>query len=508
MAVHLPLSAEAQAEARSLMLASDNILKPADGHVVSMPSQDMILGLYYLTTVMDGAKGQGRVFSSYAEAQMALDLHEIDMQAEVLIRLPKDFVLPTGWEPREITVVDPEPGSPDVVKEERFHDGSVLFATSMGRILFNETLPVDYPFVNEQAKKKKLAKIVDDISTRYSTAQVAASLDALKDLGFTRAPWSGVTFAFSDVVEPPERNELVAQSEEEVAKINEQYDLGFYTEEDRRQAIIDVWTKCGEEVSKAIEKNFDPKNNLSIIVESGARGNMTQINQISGVRGLVNNPKGEIIPRPVESNYRRGLSVLEYFISEHGARKGLADTALRTAESGYLTRRLVDVSQDVIVREEDCGTKRGLTMRVADRDENGNLTLVKAADGGPYSRLLAADVIDRPTARPCCTSATTPVDGRAQRPGRARRRRGAGAFRPDLRVQARRVRQVLRLVAGHQHAGGRRRGRRHRRCPVHRRAWYSADAAFLPLRWCGRRVRYHPGSSPCHRAFRSPYPEG
>ena len=394
MAVHLPLSAEAQAEARSLMLASDNILKPADGHVVSMPSQDMILGLYYLTTVMDGAKGQGRVFSSYAEAQMALDLHEIDMQAEVLIRLPKDFVLPTGWEPREITVVDPEPGSPDVVKEERFHDGSVLFATSMGRILFNETLPVDYPFVNEQAKKKKLAKIVDDISTRYSTAQVAASLDALKDLGFTRAPWSGVTFAFSDVVEPPERNELVAQSEEEVAKINEQYDLGFYTEEDRRQAIIDVWTKCGEEVSKAIEKNFDPKNNLSIIVESGARGNMTQINQISGVRGLVNNPKGEIIPRPVESNYRRGLSVLEYFISEHGARKGLADTALRTAESGYLTRRLVDVSQDVIVREEDCGTKRGLTMRVADRDENGNLTLVKAADGGPYSRLLAADVID------------------------------------------------------------------------------------------------------------------
>ena len=363
MAVHLPLSAEAQAEARSLMLASDNILKPADGHVVSMPSQDMILGLYYLTTVMDGAKGQGRVFSSYAEAQMALDLHEIDMQAEVLIRLPKDFVLPTGWEPREITVVDPEPGSPDVVKEERFHDGSVLFATSMGRILFNETLPVDYPFVNEQAKKKKLAKIVDDISTRYSTAQVAASLDALKDLGFTRAPWSGVTFAFSDVVEPPERNELVAQSEEEVAKINEQYDLGFYTEEDRRQAIIDVWTKCGEEVSKAIEKNFDPKNNLSIIVESGARGNMTQINQISGVRGLVNNPKGEIIPRPVESNYRRGLSVLEYFISEHGARKGLADTALKTANSGYLTRRLVDVVQDVIVSEHACGTVDGIEIR-------------------------------------------------------------------------------------------------------------------------------------------------
>ncbi|RSX53422.1 RNA polymerase beta' subunit [Bifidobacterium goeldii] len=394
MAVHLPLSAEAQAEARSLMLASDNILKPADGHTVTMPSQDMILGLYYLSTVMDGAKGQGRIFSSYAEAQMALDLHEIDMQAMVLIRMPKDFVLPAGWEPGEVKVVDPEPGSPDVVHEERFHDGTVLFATSMGRILFNETLPVDYPFVNEPAPKKRLSKIVDDIATRYSTAQVAASLDALKDLGFTRAPWSGVTFAFSDVVEPPERDQLVAESEAEVSKINEQFDMGFYTEEDRRQAVIDVWTKCGEEVSKAIEKNFDPRNNLSIIVESGARGNMTQINQISGVRGLVNNPKGEIIPRPVESNYRRGLSVLEYFISEHGARKGLADTALKTAESGYLTRRLVDVSQDVIVREEDCGTKRGLTMKVGEHDENGNLVLVKAADGGPYSRLLAADVVD------------------------------------------------------------------------------------------------------------------
>ena len=394
MAVHLPLSAEAQAEARSLMLASDNILKPADGHTVTMPSQDMILGLFWLSTISDGAKGQGRIFSSLAETQMALDLHEIDMQAKVLIRLPKDFVLPTGWEPGEVKVVDPEPGSPDVAREERFTDGTVLFATSMGRILFNEALPTDYPFVSEQAKKGVLSRIVNDISTRYSTAQVAATLDALKDLGFTKAPWSGVTFAFSDVTEPPARATLVAESEAQVSKINQQYDIGFFTEEERRQAIIDEWTKCTKKVSDAVEAHFDPKNNLSIIVQSGARGNMTQINQIAGIRGLVNNPKGEVIPRPVESNYRQGLSVLEYFISEHGARKGLADTALRTAESGYLTRRLVDVSQDVIVREEDCGTKRGLPMKVADRDENGNLTLVKAADGGPYSRLLSADVID------------------------------------------------------------------------------------------------------------------
>ena len=394
MAVHLPLSAEAQAEARSLMLASDNILKPADGHTVTMPSQDMILGLYWLSTVLDGAKGQGRVFSSIAEMQMALDLHEIDMQAKVLVRLPADFVLPTNWEPSEVKVVDPQPGSPEIVREERFKDGTVLFATSMGRLLFNETLPTDYPFVNEQAPKKVLSRIVDDIATRYSTAQVAATLDALKDLGFTRAPWSGVTFAFSDVTEPPERADLVAESEAQVNKINQQYDLGFFTEEERRQAIIDEWTKCTEKVSDAVVKHFDPRNNLAIIVQSGARGNMTQINQIAGIRGLVNNPKGEVIPRPVESNYRQGLSVLEYFISEHGARKGLADTALRTAESGYLTRRLVDVSQDVIVREEDCGTKKGLPMQIADRDADGNLTLVKAADGGPYSRLLSADVVD------------------------------------------------------------------------------------------------------------------
>ena len=363
MAVHLPLSAEAQAEARSLMMASDNILKPADGHTVTMPSQDMILGLYYLTTVIDGAKGQGRVFSSLEEAEMALDKHEIDMQAKVLIRLPQDFVLPKDWEPGEVKVVDPEPGSPDVVKEERFHDGSVLFATSYGRILFNGTLPVDYPFVNEQAPKKRLSKIVDDIATRYSTAQVAVTLDALKDLGFTRAPWSGVSFAFSDVIQPPELDEYIEKYEGEADKVNENYEIGMLTEEERRQELVDLWTKCTSEVSEAVEEHFDSKNNLAIIVQSGARGNMMQINQIAGMRGLVANPKGEIIERPIKSNFMEGLSVLEYFISTHGARKGLADTALKTANSGYLTRRLVDVTQDLVVTEQDCGTHDGALMR-------------------------------------------------------------------------------------------------------------------------------------------------
>jgi DNA-directed RNA polymerase subunit beta' len=270
----------------------------------------------------------------------------------------------------------------------------VLFATSYGRILFNETLPTDYPFVNEQVAKGKLSRIVDDIATRYPTAQVAATLDALKDLGFTRAPWSGVTMSFSDIVEPPEGNAIIKDYENQADKVNSQYDMGLLTEEERRQELINLWTECTDKVANAMRDNFHDDNNVNIMVQSGARGNWMQIRQIAGMRGLVANPKGEIIPRPVKSNYREGLSVLEYFISQHGARKGLADTALRTAESGYLTRRLVDVAQEVIVREEDCGTKRGLAMKVAERDEDGNLVLVKAADGGPYSRLLSTDVID------------------------------------------------------------------------------------------------------------------
>ncbi len=226
MAVHLPLSAEAQAEARSLMMASDNILKPADGHIVTMPSQDMILGLYYLSTVMEGAKGQGRVFSSLAEAEMALDLHEIDMQAEVLIRLPDDFVLPKAGSPAR-SRSSTRNGHDDSSRKSASTTAPCCSPPPTGRILFNETLPVDYPFVNEQVGKKQLSKIVDDISTRYSTAQVAASLDALKDLGFTRAPWSGVSFAFSDVVEPPERERVGRPVRGRGAKVNEKYDMGL-----------------------------------------------------------------------------------------------------------------------------------------------------------------------------------------------------------------------------------------------------------------------------------------
>ena len=394
MAIHLPLSVEAQAEARTLMLASNNLLKPADGHVVTMPSQDMILGLYWLTTVEEGEKGQGRIFSTIPEARMALDAGEITMNTLVLFRMPKDFVPSKNWEPGEVKVVDPQPGMPEVVKEERLQDGGFLFATTYGRILFNGTLPVDYPFVNEQVPKDKLKPIVDDIALHYPVAQADATLDALKDLGFNHGQWAGVTMAFSDIVTPPQRKAIIARYDELTQKINEQYEMGMLTEAERRQEVIDAWTKCTDEVASQMEENFGPHNDLNIMVRSGARGNWMQIRQIAAMRGLVTNPKGDIIPRPVKSNYHDGLSTLEYFISEHGARKGLADTALRTAESGYLTRRLVDVSQDVIVREEDCGTKKGIVIPIAERNDDGTLSVDKFADSSAYSRMLAEDVVD------------------------------------------------------------------------------------------------------------------
>ena len=420
MAVHLPLSVEAQAESRVLMLASNSILKPADGHTVTMPSQDMIIGLYWLTTTIDeqqeeveeakekyyaehpggerrfpeikDAKGQGRIFSSVEEARMALDRGQIDMQSKVLIRMGKDFVLPKDWEPGTLKV----PSTGGEVKEQRLEDGGYLFATNYGRLLFNSCLPVDYPFINCQVSKKILSKIVDDIALRYDTSQASATLDALKDMGFTRAQWSGVTIAFSDIKVPPEKEAVIKDYEGRAEKINGQYLLGYLTEPERRQELISLWTECTDEVAKDMEENFAPDNDLNITVRSGARGNWMQIRQIAGMRGLVTNPKGEIIPRPVKSNYRDGLSSLEYFISQHGARKGLADTALRTAESGYLTRRLVDVSQEVIIREKDCGTKRGIVIPIAAKDEEGGWTdrVEEFADASAYSRLLAEDVVD------------------------------------------------------------------------------------------------------------------
>jgi DNA-directed RNA polymerase subunit beta' len=335
-----------------------------------MPTQDMIIGLFHLTSQVDGGAGEGRAFGSVAEAIMAYDARELDLGARVRLRLP------------EAGVVE----------------------TTLGRALFNETLPEDYPYVDEPVDKKRLSAIVNDLAERYPKVQVAATLDALKEAGFHWGTRSGTTVSIADVVTPPRKREILESYEGKAAKVQGQYERGLITDDERRQELIEIWTQATNEIAKEMENNLPASNSIYRMVNSGARGNWMQVRQIAGMRGLVANPKGEIIPRPVKSNFREGFSVLEYFISSHGARKGLADTALRTADSGYLTRRLVDVSQDVIVREDDCGTDRGFVLPIAVAGSDGSLRKHDDVETSVYARTLAADVvIDGQTVLPAGT---------------------------------------------------------------------------------------------------------
>ncbi len=374
MAVHLPLSPEAQAEARILMLSSNNILSPANGRPITTPTQDMVLGIYNLTMVGDGPGEEIPAYSSLSEAVMAFDRGILGLQEPVRLRLtdvvpPEGWVAPEGW----------QPGDPFVLQ------------TTLGRAIFNEALPADFPYVDYQVDKKALGALVNQLADRYPKVDVAATLDALKELGFHWATRAGVTISIDDVVTPPQKAELLAAAEERASKVQAQYERGLITDSERRQELIEIWTRATDEVARAMQDHFPRQNPVFMMVDSGARGNFMQVRQIAGMRGLVANPKGEIIPRPIKSNFREGLSVLEYFISTHGARKGLADTALRTADSGYLTRRLVDVSQDVIIREVDCGTDRGLPVTIAEPGEGG-MRLVDNLDTSVASRVLARDV--------------------------------------------------------------------------------------------------------------------
>lgn len=378
MAVHLPLSPEAQAEARILMLSSNNILKPSDGRPVAVPSQDMIIGLYHLTTPRDGQKNEGHAFSSVAEALMAMDRHEIELYTKVKIRLEGDqFVAPENWEAPE----GYQPGD------------SVLLDCTVGQVLFNQALPKDYPWFSGVADKKGLGSLINDLAERYPMDVVARALDNLKNSGFYWASRSGVTVAVSDIATPAEKPAIMERYEKQAAAIQDDFEIGTIDDEERRQELIKVWTEATDVVAEAMRENLSSHGGLNTIyrmVTSGARGNWMQVRQIAGIRGLVSNPKGEIMPRPIKSSYREGLSVLEYFIATHGARKGLADTALRTANSGYLTRRLVDVSQDVIVREHDCGTRRGLVLPLIDEDGG----LHQDVETSIHGRTLAVDVKD------------------------------------------------------------------------------------------------------------------
>ncbi|WP_314075228.1 DNA-directed RNA polymerase subunit beta' [Rothia mucilaginosa] len=378
MAVHLPLSPEAQAEARILMLSSNNILKPSDGRPVAVPSQDMIIGLFHLTTPREGQKNEGHAFSSVSEALMAMDRHEIELYTKVKIRLDGDqFVAPEGWEaPEGYKAGDP-----------------VLLDCTVGQVLFNQALPKDYPWFSGVADKKGLGSLINDLAERYPMDVVARALDNLKNSGFYWASRSGVTVAVSDIATPAEKPAIMERYEKQAAAIQDDFEIGTIDDEERRQELIKVWTEATDVVAEAMRENLSSHGGLNTIyrmVTSGARGNWMQVRQIAGIRGLVSNPKGEIMPRPIKSSYREGLSVLEYFIATHGARKGLADTALRTANSGYLTRRLVDVSQDVIVREHDCGTRRGLVLPLIDEDG----ALHQDVETSIHGRTLAVDVKD------------------------------------------------------------------------------------------------------------------
>jgi DNA-directed RNA polymerase subunit beta' len=376
MAVHLPLSAEAQAEARILMLSSNNILSPAHGRPITSPTQDMVLGIFFLTMDRDGMKGEGRAFGSISEGMMAFDNRELDLQAPIELRIseavpPRGWVAPEGW----------ETGQPFRLK------------TTLGRALFNELLPLDYPYENREVAKQQLSAIVNDLAERYPKVTVAATLDNLKASGFYWATRSGVTVSVEDIVVPPKKAEILEGYEAQAAKIQKQYERGLVTKEERNQELISIWTKATNDVADAMQANFSKTNPIFMMVDSGARGNFMQMRQIAGMRGLVSNAKNETIPRPIKASFREGLSVVEYFVSTHGARKGLADTALRTADSGYLTRRLVDVSQDVIIREEDCGTERGIMMPIAAMGPDGVLIKDVNVENSVYARNTAEKVV-------------------------------------------------------------------------------------------------------------------
>lgn len=376
MAVHVPLSMEAQAEARFLMLAANNILKPQDGKPVMTPTQDMVLGCYYLTADEEGVQGEGKYFSSPEEAITAYQLGYIHIHAKIKVKMTKEI---------------------DGVKKSK------IIETTVGKIIFNEAIPQDLGYVdrtnpetafdleiNDLVDKSKLGKILDRVYRLHGPTKTAETLDKIKELGFRYSTKAAITVSVSDMVIPKEKEKLLKEADEMVSKIESQFRRGLISEEERYESIIRTWNMTTEKVTEALMASLDKFNPIFMMAHSGARGSKNQIRQLAGMRGLMADPSGRIIELPIRSNFREGLNVLEFFISTHGARKGLADTALRTADSGYLTRRLVDVSQDVIVREEDCGTDEGIYV---EEIREGNEIIERLADR-IIGRVAAEDVVD------------------------------------------------------------------------------------------------------------------
>ena len=377
MAVHVPLSAESQAEARILMLSTNNIFTPATGRPITEPAQDMVFGAYYLTLPIEEEVENPKVYRHVFEIENAVSDHLIGLRDAIQIRPLEGSSLDTRLESAGVDV----------------KGAGRSLVTTPGRVLFNEALPFGFRYVNELIGKNAvpIGTIVEEISASYSRQEVAESLDAIKSLGFRFATKSGLTISIDDIITTPEKAAILNKYEEQAAKVETNYRRGVIVDDERRQQEIEIWTNANKEVGDATDRamNAIPDNPIRQMVDSGARGNSQQIRQIAAMKGLVSNPRGEMIPRPIKSSFREGLSVLEYFISTHGTRKGLGDTALRTADSGYLTRRLVDVAQELIVKEFDCQTGRGMWIEHVAPDTRAQRAHLETKLWG---RVLAEDV--------------------------------------------------------------------------------------------------------------------
>ncbi len=358
MAVHVPLSLEAQMECRLQLLSVNNLFSPADGRPIVSPTQDIVLGLYYLSKERTGAKGEGHLFGSINEVKVAYWDGYVELHSRIKLRLNG----PVWGQEKPSLVIHPDAKDKSKKEEEiKIADANII-ETTVGRVFFNEVLPATYGFVNELLDKKRIGAVIADCYKRFGHHETVHLLDEVKALGFLKATEAGISIGMSDLTIPEEKSKIIAASKAEVAKVDDQYRKGIITGRERYNKVIDIWTHTTEQISDLVFKKMDQFNPVYIMADSGARGSKLQIRQLSGMRGLMAKPSGEIIENPITASFREGLTVLEYFISTHGARKGLADTALKTADAGYLTRRLVDVAQEVVVNIADCETVNGITV--------------------------------------------------------------------------------------------------------------------------------------------------
>ncbi|MBL7155141.1 MAG: DNA-directed RNA polymerase subunit beta' [Candidatus Portnoybacteria bacterium] len=366
MAVHLPLGKEAQAEAKNIMLSSNNLLKPATGEPVAIPTKDMVLGCYWMTKIEDDLLGQGKIFANPEEALLAKHFGYVHLRARIKVRLSSH----SEARPKNLKQ---NLRDPSLARSASFsQDNSNLVETSVGRIIFNEPLPSEIGFINKTMNSRELRQLISQLIDKSGVKKTALILDKIKRMGFKYAADSGISWSMDDLRIPQEKKSWLKEASRQVDLIQNQYENGLLTDLERKSRVIEIWLNVNEKISQRTRQVLDPRSSVFNIFDSGARGSWEQLNQMTGMKGLVINPAGEIIELPIKSSYKEGFNVLEYFISTHGGRKGMADTALKTATAGYLTRRLVDVCQEVVIRQEDCGDKEGIYIYRQDEEEMGN----------------------------------------------------------------------------------------------------------------------------------------